>query len=59
MAAVVPDGYGVYTWPNTNGICYEGEWKGGLPNGVGVYKWPTGEVYRGHYVNGKRCVCVS
>ena len=34
----VPNGYGVYTWPD--GSRYEGDWLNGVKNGRGKYYWP-------------------
>jgi hypothetical protein len=33
---------------------YVGEFKDGLPHGTGVYRWKNGDIYEGHWVNGKR-----
>ena len=43
-------GYGVATGVDR----YEGKLKNGLPNGIGKYFWSTGEIYDGHWKNGKK-----
>jgi len=52
----IKEGQGIFWWtsgPHT-GERYEGEFRHDRRNGVGVYWFANGDVFEGHWINGKR-----